>query len=318
MKLRRDIGVLVATAFLLWVHPGLCSGPNVAAEFESANRLYEQGKFDEAIAGYQRLLDQGAVSPAVFFNLGNAWFKSGRIGRAIVAYRMAQQLSPRDPDIRANLQFARNQVQPPTTAPTRLAQWFGIFTLDEWARFAAAAFWALFATLAAGEAKPGWKRRLMPWTWAAGGAVLALGACVFLAYRAQREATSTAVVVEPETVVRQGPLDEALMAFVVHDGAEVKVLDSKDDWLQISVGRGRLGWIKRASVAFTGDDPAQKPSPDRNVARNLRADPQTRAGRGQIHPLRGNLVSPRLDPTSMHTRPAHPEVKSRNLAAKLA
>ena len=50
-------------------------------------------------------------------NLGNAYFKSGQLGKAIAAYREAEQMSPRDPDVRANLRFARNQVQGPTLRP---------------------------------------------------------------------------------------------------------------------------------------------------------------------------------------------------------
>ena len=51
----------------------------------------------------------GAASPAVYFNLGNAFFKQGQIGRAIAAYHSAQTVDPRDPDVRANLGFARER-----------------------------------------------------------------------------------------------------------------------------------------------------------------------------------------------------------------
>jgi tetratricopeptide (TPR) repeat protein len=69
------------------------------ADFEAANRLYEQGQFAEAAAGYQKLIDAGQASAAVLFNLGNAWFKSGKIGRAVVAYRQAATLRRATPDV---------------------------------------------------------------------------------------------------------------------------------------------------------------------------------------------------------------------------
>ena len=75
--------------------------------FDTANKLYEEGKFAEAAAAYESLVQSRQVSAALYFNLGNAWFKSGQIGRAIAAYRQAEQMTPRDPDLRANLQFAR-------------------------------------------------------------------------------------------------------------------------------------------------------------------------------------------------------------------
>src|SRR5439155_12340909 len=78
--------------------------------FDEANRLYEQGKFREAVTGYQRLINRGVRSSAVYFNSGNASFKAGDFGRAIANYRCAQYLAPRDRDIRANLRFARARV----------------------------------------------------------------------------------------------------------------------------------------------------------------------------------------------------------------
>ena len=86
--------------------------PAVAAEetaFEKANRLYEQGDYAAAIYGFKSLAED-EPSPAILFNLGNAYFKAGQKGRAIYCYRWALQLAPRDPDVRANLRFVRHSV----------------------------------------------------------------------------------------------------------------------------------------------------------------------------------------------------------------
>src|SRR6266699_3853607 len=98
----------------------LCAGSvartqDVSTAFDQANRLYEEGKFTEAAAAYEKMLRQGQASPALYFNLGNAFFKAGQVGRAVLNYRLAERLAPRDPDVRANLKFARNSVGP---APT--------------------------------------------------------------------------------------------------------------------------------------------------------------------------------------------------------
>src|SRR5204863_6861501 len=92
---------------------------NAPSVFEAANRLYFEGKFSEAATTYGILEQSGEKSPALYFNWGNALFKSGQIGRAIAAYRQAEALAPRDPDIRANLQFARKQRQAPTLSPNK-------------------------------------------------------------------------------------------------------------------------------------------------------------------------------------------------------
>ena len=76
----------------------------------------------------------------MLFNWGNALFKSGQLGRAIAVYRRAEALSPRDPDLRANLQFARNSVTGGAGArPDRWRHWLNRWTLNEWTASAAIA-----------------------------------------------------------------------------------------------------------------------------------------------------------------------------------
>ena len=110
------------TLALLFILLGLAvasRGQNLPATFESANNLYYAGKFQEAATAYENLLQAGEHSAAVSFNLGNALLKAGLVGRAVANYHEAERLAPRDPDVRANLQFARNQVQGPSLSPTR-------------------------------------------------------------------------------------------------------------------------------------------------------------------------------------------------------
>jgi uncharacterized protein YgiM (DUF1202 family) len=68
-----------------------------------------------------------------------------------------------------------------------------------------------------------------------------------------------AVAVTPDLAVRQGPLEESQSAFTVHDGAELRVLDQKDEWLQVSPDSRRIGWVRRDQVLLPGVD--AKPPP---------------------------------------------------------
>jgi len=237
----------------LWVALWLLMGTiavrasSAAESFEAANRLYEEGKFKEAAAAYEQLAAAGRVSSELYFNLGNAWFKAGQLGRAVAAYHQAGRLAPRDPDVRANLQFARNQTPGPSRPQGGGRSWLGRLSLDEWALAAAAALWASFLLLAAGQWRPALKPTLRTPVIAAGVAALATLACLGTALQQQRSAR-LAVVVKPEAVVRQGPLEVSKTAFAVHDGAELDVLDQKNDWLQVSAGPARLGWIRRDQV----------------------------------------------------------------------
>jgi tetratricopeptide (TPR) repeat protein len=217
--------------------------------FDAANKLYEERKFREAAVAYESILASNAASPAVYFNLGNARFKTGEIGRAVVAYRHAAQLTPRDPDIKANLQFARNQVQGPTLRPTRLQRAFGLLSLNEWTGLTAGALWLTFLLLAAMQLRPALRAALRTTTLAIGGAALALGVCLIAAERLNT-ARDLAVVTARDVIIRNGPLDESQTAFTANDGAELRVLDRKGDWLQVTDGTPRhVGWLKRNEVA---------------------------------------------------------------------
>src|SRR5580765_1961801 len=96
-------GKMVVWILLALTLFGLSNAPlraeNLATAFDQANRLYEQGKYAMAATAYEKLLQSEPASPALYFNLGNAWFKAGQSGRAIAAYRQAEMLAPRDPNL---------------------------------------------------------------------------------------------------------------------------------------------------------------------------------------------------------------------------
>jgi tetratricopeptide (TPR) repeat protein len=225
------------------------SAVNTAAQFDAANRLYEQGKFAEAAAAYEAIRRDGVASAALFFNLGNALFKAARIGQALVAYRHAEQLSPRDPDVQANLRFTRNQVQGPTYNPSRLEQWLRKLSLNEWTVLVAVALWLAFVSLAIAQLHPKSASALRKLAATAAVAAVVLGSCLGLALR-NYLGTKSAIVTAHEVSVRNGPFGESPSAFTVHDGAELLVLDHKDNWLQVTDGNRRTGWLKRSEVVL--------------------------------------------------------------------
>lgn len=237
-------------ACFVLVPASLLASGDVSASFDSANNLYYSGKFSEAVAAYENILDSGHKSVALYYNLGNAYFKSGQIGKAIAAYRDAEKLNPRDPDIRANLQFARNQIQGPTLAPSRAQRLLGKLTLNEWTTLAAAALWFCFLLLAVRECRPTLKRPIRVYLSAAAIAMGLLIACVAISWSENR-ATKTAIVISRDVPVRKGPLEDAGASFTVHDGAELRVLDQNNDWLQVASDPSRIGWLRRDQILLS-------------------------------------------------------------------
>ena len=220
--------------------------------FNAANKLYAEGKFAEAAADYEKILQTGLGSPALYFNYGNAEFKAGSLGRAIAAYQRAARLAPHDAEVRANLDFARSQVSGPTQRASRwsrLAEWLDTLNLNEWTALTAIAFWLMLALLAARQIRPALKPALRGLTLGSVAAVLflgtGLGAAATLHFSRQ-----TAVIIAPEVTTRSGPFDDAQSAFVAHDGAELAVLDRRNDWLQVTDGSGRIGWLPQKQVVI--------------------------------------------------------------------
>jgi tetratricopeptide (TPR) repeat protein len=244
--MKTHLPILLA-AMAVWIFPGGATAADSPAEFNAANKLYAEGKFAVAADTYKKILQSGAVSPALYFNYGNAEFKSGNLGRAIAAYRQAAQLAPRDAEVRANLEFARNQVPGPMLRESRWESWLGVLTLNEWTVLAVVAFWLMFALLAAAQIRPALKTALGGLT--RGAVAVAILSCACLGVNAIIHfSRQTAVVVAPEATARSGPFDEAQSAFTAHDGAELAVLDHRDNWLQVTDGSGRIGWLPAKQV----------------------------------------------------------------------
>lgn len=246
----------------LWLLFLLCSPALLHAavpkvEFEQANKLYEQGKFKEAAAAYQGILNRGAESQTIYYNLGNAWYKAGQNGRAVAAYLHAERLAPRDPNVRFNLGFVRNKVNVGKIGTgTVLQRGLHHLSLNEWTIASAAALWLWLFLLAARELRPAWRFALRGYAVAAAVVTLLLatgtGAALY-----EQERVKPAVVIVPEAAVHYGPLEESHTFYTLSDGAEARVLDDQpqNSWVKIEDGRGRQGWLKRDQVLLVFPKP---------------------------------------------------------------
>ncbi len=227
--------------FLL-ISAGNILAAGVAVDFSAANKLYAEGKFAEAAGAYEKILQTGAQSPALLFNCGNAEFKAGNLGKAIASYRQAALLAPRDAEIRANLQFVRNQVQGSTIRESRWQGWLGQLTLNEWTMLAAGAFWLTFILHAARQIRPASGAKLKSATSLFAVLTVLFGAALGL-QAAEHFSRQTAVVVLMEVTARSGPFGEAQSAFITRDGAELAIMDRHGDWVQVADGSGKIGWL---------------------------------------------------------------------------
>jgi len=95
------------TAFVLLVLGVQADQNGIEEIFFKSNESYKQGAFEEAIQGYNQLIDGGLGNGHLFFNLGNAYFRMNKLGKALLNYERARLLLPRDADLNFNLAHAR-------------------------------------------------------------------------------------------------------------------------------------------------------------------------------------------------------------------
>lgn len=221
-------------------------GTRFERTFADAAKAYDENRLPDAIAGWQALADEGQALPEVLFNLGNAYYRHGDLGEAILAYRKAQRLAPRDPDVRANLGFAAQSagIELPTRQP--LAALLLDFSRAEWLGFGAVCFWLLAGALAVWIAWP--RFRFVARPAAAVLAALLLLALAGLALHRDLDRTPEGVVMLAGQKVLSSPLETATPLLAAPAGALVRMRENRGTWVEVELGETR-GWLPAAALA---------------------------------------------------------------------
>jgi tetratricopeptide (TPR) repeat protein len=248
------IGLFAANQTLL----SAASPVNAQETMRTANQLYETAQYAQAVQAYEQLSAQGYGDSALFYNLGNAYYKQGDYGRAILNYRRAQRLDPRDPDIEANLALARAQAVDQFEAADsggllnqvgQAAQ--GLLTLNEVA-MAALGAWIAFILLlilfSTARRKNLWHNGLK-YSLVVAAIVLVVGVLALGSYLYADSGLSTGVIVAAEVDVTSGPGLQYVTEFTLHDGAEVELVEVRENWVRLALPGDELeGWVPANAV----------------------------------------------------------------------
>jgi len=211
--------------------------------FHEAGRAYDKGQFDEAASQYRQILESGHGSKETLFNLGNALFRSGRVAQAVLQYRRAQYLNPRDPDISANLRFALQTTGATVPQHSALSRFFFHVSKEEWVTLATASYWiaaaafAMFLLLPAPFKSAG-IRLLVVFVALLIVSLLGIGAWVQLCRRPE------VVIIKPQQQALFAPLEQnATPHFALTEGSIVRAVEFSSGWVKIASG-DREGWVK--------------------------------------------------------------------------
>jgi tetratricopeptide (TPR) repeat protein len=180
----------------------------------------------------------------VLFNLANAYFREGQIGRAILNYERAQLLAPDDPDITANLNFARKQAGLFVEQNSWIKEAFRFFSMDEWAWLGSVALLITCALIVAGRVYPSQRLCLRLFTGFAIVTLLVAGVALVM----QLNTLHRAVVTAKEAVVRISPFESAKSAFVLSEGEVLSVEKAHDNFLFAQNRDHRAGWISKGEM----------------------------------------------------------------------
>ena len=243
---------------LLAVQPSLAQ----EQEMQIGNSLYENGRFAESAQAYEQLVAQGVHDSAVYYNLGNAYFRQGDVGRAIFNYQRAAQLAPRDADIQANLTMARAQAidQLPAASSSPLENFASTtrqyLTLNEMALLALGLWflfgivWLVYRQLGNGRSKEGLQYVLILSGLLMVIATFSLGSRIYGENNRQQ-----AVVIAEVVDVSAGPSADTITEFDLHSGAEIELLEQRGEWVRLALSGGQVqGWVPVGAVAVYSVD----------------------------------------------------------------
>jgi tetratricopeptide (TPR) repeat protein len=221
-----------------------------------ANQLYENGRFNQASQIYQQLADQDFNQSELLYNLGNAYYKQGDLGRAILNYERAARISPRDTDIQANLDFARGQTidQLDTEPASPLDQWLkfntSLFTMNEISLITLASFWLLLALIIIYRHSRRDKIRSRLQLALVVVTILFAVNAITLASRLYNQTSSTEAIVVVESMdLYSGPGEDKLTEFSLHSGTQIHLQETRGQWVRISLpGEQSQGWAHAGMV----------------------------------------------------------------------
>src|SRR5436189_3297299 len=211
-------------------------------EFAKANQEYAQGHFKEAISGYETLVRAGQWSANVFYDLGNAYFRTGDFGQAILNYERALALEPHHPEATANLALVRDEARALELKRTPLERYVEAGTSSQYSIAASIAFWSLLLLVARLFFA---RRRSAALVSLTIFSTIIFAAAVFAIYSLETgsRGEALAIVTRKEIVARLATADSAGAVLALPPGSEIKVLSQRGDWLYAALPNDLRGWI---------------------------------------------------------------------------
>ena len=223
--------------------------------FEQGKEMYKAEKYQQALEQWNKILDNGAHSAALYFNLGNAYYKTGDINMALLNFERAKLLAPNNQDIDFNIKMA-NQFVVTSIEPLPLPfflRWrtsvINMYSSDNWAYISIFSFIAfliliglfIFSRIVV-------VRRI---SFLTGIIILIFSGFTFSFAAKQKKKIverKNAIVFCPRVTVKSSPSQTGTDLFLIYEGLKVQITDSINTWKEIKLADGNEGWLPDSCI----------------------------------------------------------------------
>lgn len=241
---------LLLTAFIsISFQVNAAENSNAYESFVKGNTSYNQQKYDDALKNYKDAENSGIKNSNLFYNMGNTHFKLNNLGMAKVYYLKAQKYDHTNNDIKQNLSLINEKIvekSEPSIREKILSKaffWNSFLNIKEMTIFFLI-IWSVFWIMVILKKRKNPALRNALNIYAIFALIFALSYFDYLYKFTAKEA----VVTVQEAEVKTGIDSSSITVFKIHEGAEVKIIQSLDDWSKIELDADKKGWIKNSSI----------------------------------------------------------------------
>ncbi|MBQ8645129.1 MAG: tetratricopeptide repeat protein [Bacteroidales bacterium] len=220
-----------------------------------ANDAYSMGQYETALNDYMEIEKNGYQSYRLYYNMGNAWYKTGNMGKAILYYEKALKLNPAGEDALNNLQIAKLQtldkidVLPEFIVSTWIKDIRNLMSSNGWGYTAVGLFAVVCILLLLFKFAPTTGGRKLSFVLACVVFLFFIFAVLFaFSLRAKAKSEDNAVVMVPVSNVKSAPNSTGNNLFILHEGSKVEILEQAGKWCRIEISDGRQGWLEEKDI----------------------------------------------------------------------
>lgn len=244
--MKKVFGILVVIVFI----PLLLLADSAKTLFDRANEFYAKGDYEMTISLCDSMIKSNVESAAIYYNLGNAWFKLDDVPKAIYYYEKAKKIEPNNEDINYNLQLANTKIADRIEAVPEffLKSWWKklVYSLDEeqWTSLNIGVFvvFLLFMVIFF-MAK---QEKLKKTSFVVSIVFLVISLMTgYVGYRSYKIKTThnTAIIFTPTVNVKSAPDEGSSTLFILHQGSKVELMEESSTWEKIKIANGSEGWV---------------------------------------------------------------------------